>query len=91
MDGLTLCKRIRAQGNTPVIILSVQGADEDVVNGLDIGADDYIAKPFSPSQLVARARAVLRRAGMTPVAGTLTYRDFDLRYCTAGSASGFST
>lgn len=80
MDGLTLCKRIRAHGNTPVIILSVQGADEDVVNGLDIGADDYVAKPFSPSQLVARVRAVFRRAGMTPVAGTLTYRDltFDI-------------
>ncbi len=72
IDGLTLCKRIRAQRSTPVIILSVQGADEDMVNGLEIGADDYIAKPFSPVQLVARVRAVLRRAGALPVASKLT-------------------
>jgi DNA-binding response OmpR family regulator len=80
MDGLTLCKRIRAQRNTPVIILSVQGTDEDVVNGLDIGADDYIAKPFSPTQLVARVRAVLRRSGLTPVSGILHFSDltFDI-------------
>ena len=75
MDGLTLCKRIRAQRNTPVIILSVQGTDEDVVNGLDIGADDYIAKPFSPTQLVARVRAVLRRTGLSPVAGIMRFSD----------------
>lgn len=75
IDGLTLCKRIRAQRNTPVIILSVQGTDEDVVNGLDIGADDYIAKPFSPTQLVARVRAVLRRTGVTPVSGVLRFGD----------------
>ncbi len=75
MDGLTLCKRIRAQRNTPVIILSVQGADEDVVNGLDIGADDYIAKPFSPTQLVARIRAVLRRSGLTVSPGLLRFED----------------
>jgi len=78
IDGLTLCKRIRAQRNTPVIILSVQGTDEDVVNGLEIGADDYIAKPFSPVQLVARVRAVLRRSGMTPTPGTLTAGDLTL-------------
>lgn len=75
IDGLTLCKRIRAQRNTPVIILSVQGTDEDVVNGLDIGADDYIAKPFSPTQLVARVRAVMRRAGLTPASGILRLGD----------------
>jgi len=75
IDGLTLCKRIRSQRRTPVIILSVQGSDEDVVNGLETGADDYIAKPFSPAQLVARVRAVLRRSGMTPIAGNLTCGD----------------
>ncbi len=75
LDGLTLCKRIRAQRSTPVIILSVQGADEDVVNGLDIGADDYIAKPFSPTQLVARVKAVLRRTGLTPTSGILRFSD----------------
>jgi DNA-binding response OmpR family regulator len=75
IDGITLCKRIRAQRNTPVIILSVQGTDEDVVNGLDIGADDYIAKPFSPTQLVARIRAVLRRSGLTISPGLLRFED----------------
>ncbi len=78
MDGLNLCKRIRAKDNTPVIILSVQGNDEDVVNGLEIGADDYIAKPFSPVQLVARVRAVLRRSGMTPTPSILTADDLTL-------------
>ncbi|HLY28007.1 MAG TPA: response regulator transcription factor [Aggregatilineales bacterium] len=78
MDGLTLCKRIRAKDNTPVIILSVQGNDEDVVQGLEVGADDYIAKPFSPVQLVARVRAVLRRAGMTPTPSILTAEDLTL-------------
>ena len=78
MDGLTLCKRIRAGRNTPVIILSVQGADEDIVTGLEIGADDYLAKPFSPTQLVARVRAVLRRAGMTPVPSTLVAGELSL-------------
>jgi len=78
IDGLTLCKQIRAQSSTPIIILSVQGADEDVVHGLDVGADDYLAKPFSPAQLVARIRAVLRRAGMTPVSDSLTASDLTL-------------
>lgn len=78
LDGLTLCKRIRAQRDTPVIILSVQGTDEDVVNGLDIGADDYIAKPFSPAQLVARVRAVLRRTGINATSNLLTYDDLIL-------------
>ena len=78
IDGLTLCKRIRAQRNTPIIILSVQGADEDVVHGLEIGADDYLAKPFSPAQLVARIKAVLRRTGITPVSGNMTASDLTL-------------
>ncbi len=72
LDGLSVCRRIRAQANTPIIILSVQGSDEDVVKGLELGADDYITKPFSPVQLVARAKAVLRRAGVTPSLGQLT-------------------
>jgi len=62
LDGLTVCQRIRAQSNTPIIILSVRDEEEDVVSGLKLGADDYIIKPFSPRQLVARAQAVLRRS-----------------------------
>lgn len=63
MDGFTLCQRIRKEANTPIIMLTVRSEDSDVVHGLELGADDYIAKPFSPRQLVARAQAVLRRAG----------------------------
>jgi DNA-binding response OmpR family regulator len=72
LDGLTVCRRIRAEGKTPIIILSVRGGDEAVVQGLELGADDYIVKPFSPSQLVARVRAVLRRVETTPLPGPLT-------------------
>ncbi len=61
LDGLEVCRRIRAVDNTPIIMLSVRSGDEIIVKGLELGADDYIVKPFSPSQLVARVRAVLRR------------------------------
>jgi DNA-binding response OmpR family regulator len=63
LDGFTVCQRIRREADTPIIILTVRTDDEDVVHGLELGADDYIAKPFSPRQLVARANAVLRRSG----------------------------
>jgi DNA-binding response OmpR family regulator len=63
MDGFEVCRRIRERSTTPIIMLTVRGEDDDIVRGLEIGADDYIPKPFSPRQLVARAFAVLRRAG----------------------------
>jgi DNA-binding response OmpR family regulator len=66
LDGFAVCRRIRAQANTPIILLTVRGEEDDIVRGLELGADDYIPKPFSPRQLVARIHAVLRRAGMTP-------------------------
>lgn len=65
LDGLSVCRAVRAKGATPIIILSVRDGDEAVVRGLEMGADDYIVKPFSPTQLVARVRAVLRRAGVS--------------------------
>jgi DNA-binding response OmpR family regulator len=65
MDGFTVCQRIRREADTPIIMLTVRGEDDDIVHGLELGADDYIPKPFSPRQLVARAQAVLRRAGQT--------------------------
>jgi DNA-binding response OmpR family regulator len=68
LDGFAVCRRIRAQGDTPIILLTVRGEEDDIVRGLELGADDYIPKPFSPRQLVARVHAVLRRAGMTPTA-----------------------
>ena len=64
MDGLSVCRRVRAEADTPIIILSVRGEENDIVRGLELGADDYIVKPFSPRQLVARAEALLRRAGV---------------------------
>jgi DNA-binding response OmpR family regulator len=59
-------------------MLSVRSRDEDVVKGLELGADDYIVKPFSPTQLVARVRAVLRRAGMIPAPGILELAELSL-------------
>ena len=64
LDGLAVCRQVRSQSQTPIIILSVRGGDEAVVKGLELGADDYVVKPFSPNQLVARIRAVSRRAGV---------------------------
>lgn len=61
MDGMGVCRRISTDGDTPIIILSVRSDDDDVVRGLELGADDYIVKPFSPRELVARIKAVLRR------------------------------
>jgi DNA-binding response OmpR family regulator len=66
-SGLDVCRAIRAQSDTPIIMLTVRDSDEDVVRGLGMGADDYITKPFSPAQLVARAQAVLRRTGQPVV------------------------
>lgn len=62
MDGLEVCRRIRGKSNVPVIMLTARGDETDRVVGLELGADDYVGKPFSPRELLARLRAVLRRA-----------------------------
>ena len=62
LDGLEVCKRIRAKSGIPILMLTAKGDETDRVVGLELGADDYIAKPFSPRELLARLRAVLRRA-----------------------------
>jgi len=62
LDGVTTCQRIRQFSNVPIILLTALGEEQDRVNGLNIGADDYVVKPFSATELVARVRAVLRRA-----------------------------
>ena len=62
-DGLTLCRQLRAAGRTPIIFLTAVNSEADRVAGLEIGADDYLSKPFSTRELLARVRAVLRRAG----------------------------
>ena len=62
LDGMEVCRRIREVSTTPVIMLTARTDEADIVNALGLGADDYITKPFSPRQLVARVKAVLRRA-----------------------------
>ena len=71
LDGLGVCRQVRAESDVPIIILSVRGEDEAVVRGLEIGADDYMVKPFSPAQLVARIRAVMRRSGVAAAPSSL--------------------
>jgi len=69
-DGLAICRRLRATGNTvPVIMLTAKGDDVDRIVGLEMGADDYLAKPFNPRELVARINAVLRRQAPPPAPG----------------------
>ena len=62
MDGLEVCRKIRSKSNVPVIMLTARGDETDRVVGLELGADDYVGKPFSPRELLARLRAVLRRS-----------------------------
>jgi DNA-binding response OmpR family regulator len=70
MDGLEVCRRLRALAPVPIVVLTARGQESDRIVGLELGADDYVAKPFSTKELVARVRAVLRRA-KGPLAGTL--------------------
>jgi len=65
-DGLTICKRLSSEGHVPIIMLTGKGDDVDRIIGLEIGADDYLAKPFNPRELLARARNVLRRYDLAP-------------------------
>ncbi|WP_199044302.1 response regulator transcription factor [Glycomyces salinus] len=83
VDGLEVCRRIRASSEVPVIILTARGDDFDVVAGLEAGADDYVVKPAQPTVLDARVRAVLRRSVGTPD-GVREHRD--LRIDTASLA-----
>lgn len=66
LDGWEVCRRIRAGARTPILMLTARHTEEDRIEGFDLGADDYVTKPFSPRELVGRVRAILRRA--TPVA-----------------------
>lgn len=70
MDGLEVCRRLRAQGDLPILFLSSRDDELDRVLGIELGADDYVVKPFSPREVVARAQAILRRSARdaTPVA-----------------------
>lgn len=69
LDGFATCQRIRQYSNVPIIILTARGEEQDRVKGLDLGADDYLVKPFSATELLARVRAVLRRSQVSKESG----------------------
>jgi two-component system OmpR family response regulator len=70
-DGLSICRRLRATGNVPILMLTAKGDDLDRIIGLELGADDYMAKPFNPRELLARIRAVLRRTAPAATASSV--------------------
>ncbi|MFD0821383.1 response regulator transcription factor [Micromonospora zhanjiangensis] len=78
VDGLDVCRILRAESDVPVLMLTARSTEEDVLLGLDIGADDYLTKPYSPRELVARARALLRRSGVVKNADVVIQRVGDL-------------
>ncbi|KES08482.1 chemotaxis protein CheY [Streptomyces toyocaensis] len=71
MDGLEVCRRMRGHGPVPVIMLTARGDEDDRILGLEVGADDYVTKPFSPRELVLRVESVLRRSRPAPAASAL--------------------
>lgn len=75
IDGMELLASVRRSGDLPVIVLTAKGEESDRVLGLEMGADDYVAKPFSPRELAARVRSVLRRATARPTEGPMTFDD----------------
>jgi two-component system KDP operon response regulator KdpE len=80
MDGVELCRRIRAQSSVPIIVLSVKGEERTKVEALDSGADDYITKPFGTDELLARVRAALRRSGVDPQMASLEAGPFRVSF-----------
>ncbi len=66
IDGFEVCRRIRARSQTPILTLTARDEEPDRITGFELGADDYVLKPFSPRELVARANAILRRGGRKP-------------------------
>jgi DNA-binding response OmpR family regulator len=79
LDGMEISRRIRAKSETPIIMLTARAEEIDKLLGLGIGADDYVTKPFSPRELAARVKTVLRRASRAPVAGSEELRFVGLR------------
>jgi DNA-binding response OmpR family regulator len=82
VDGLEVCRSLRSQSNIPIIMLTAKTTEDDKLTGLDLGADDYITKPFSPRELMARVRAVLRRAQEAEPANpqTLCFGDLEINF-----------
>jgi two-component system, OmpR family, KDP operon response regulator KdpE len=82
LEGSEVCRRVRAESTVPIIVLSARGADADKVAALDLGADDYVTKPFSPEELLARIRVALRRvfSGEDAEVGRRTFGDLTIDY-----------
>lgn len=82
LEGTEVCRRLRAQSAVPIIVLSARGSESDKVSALDLGADDYVTKPFGPEELLARIRVALRRAaGVEPMSGgSVTAGDLTIDY-----------
>jgi DNA-binding response OmpR family regulator len=78
IDGLEVCRRLRADGPVPILVLTARGDEADRVRGFELGADDYVTKPFSPRELVARVQAILRRAGTGTPATSVTVGDVEV-------------
>jgi DNA-binding response OmpR family regulator len=78
LDGLEVCREIRRESQTPIVMLSARDELHDVVVGLELGADDYVTKPFELPELVARIKAVLRRASAVPSEGTISVADLEI-------------
>ena len=90
LDGFSACERIREFSSVPIVIVTVYGKEIDRVHGFDLGADDYIVKPFSVNELLARVRAVLRRAqrqGTTFQQGTFVHGNLRIDFTRGGSFS----
>jgi two-component system response regulator MtrA len=78
LDGLEVCREIRRDSQAPIVMLSARDELHDVVVGLELGADDYVTKPFELPELVARIKAVLRRAAAVPMGGTISVDDLEI-------------
>jgi DNA-binding response OmpR family regulator len=88
MDGMEVCRRIRAWANTPILMLTARQGEEDRIAGLELGADDYLVKPFSPREVVSRVKAILRRSSR---AGDLHTEEAQAALETVGVHSGETT
>ena len=81
LSGIEVCRRLRRSNDTaniPIIMLTARGEEEDKIRGLETGADDYVTKPFSPRELIARVQAVMRRVRPALAGGTLTFADLEM-------------
>jgi len=76
-DGLSLCRRIRSESGIPIIMLTAMGDETDRIVGLEMGADDYLAKPFNPRELLARIKAIMRRSGQNALPGSRSLLEFE--------------